>query len=375
MDKIASARGNINLKKGVGIINICFIITGNAMGIFSIGSDFFGLDIGTSAIRVVQMRGGKNKVLVNYGAIEIDPKISRSDSNADQQKLAQAVKEVMSKAGISTGNVAVGLPSQKVFTTVVDVDRLSQAELEKTIKFQADSLIPTPLEESKIDWALLGDSPKEASKVELLLSSVSNNFVEQRLDMLEAIGLNVIAFEPDSIAIARSLVLPGANETTLILDMGDLATDLIIVVAGAPRLIRSIPVGTEDIIKAAMRSLGIDEKQAQQFVFKFGLSKDKLEGQIYSAISSTIEVLVSEVEKSIKFSNTRYPNSVVTKVLVTGGASVLPEFPLSLANKFGISVEIGSAWRNVSFPATRQNELLAVSNKFAVAAGLAERIE
>ncbi len=54
------------------------------MGILSIGSDFFGLDIGTTAIRVVQMRGGRNKVLVNYGSIEIDSKISRSDSNADQ---------------------------------------------------------------------------------------------------------------------------------------------------------------------------------------------------------------------------------------------------------------------------------------------------
>ncbi len=345
------------------------------MSILSIGSDFFGLDIGTSAIRVVQMRGGKNKVLVNYGSIDIDPKISRSDSHADQQKLAQAIKQVISESGISTANVAVGLPSQKVFTTVVDVDRLSPSELEKTIRFQADSLIPTPLAESKIDWALIGDSPKEASKVELLLSSVSNNFVEQRLDMLEFIGLNVIAFEPDSLALTRALLDPGNQEPTLILDMGDLATDLVIVVNDSPRLIRSISVGTEDIVKAAMHGLGIDRKQAQQFVFKFGLSKDKLEGQIHSAINSTVEVLVTEIEKSMKFLTTRYPESSISRILVTGGASTLPEFPLSLANKFGISVEIGSSWRNVTFPTDRQNELLAVSNKFAVVAGLAERSE
>jgi len=345
------------------------------MSILSIGSDFFGLDIGTSAIRVVQMRGGKNKVLVNYGSIDIDPKISRSDSHADQQKLAQAIKQVITESGISTPNVAVGIPSQKVFVTVVDVDRLSPSELEKTIRFQADSLIPTPLAESKIDWALLGDSPKEASKVELLLTSVSNNFVEQRLDMLEFIGLNVIAFEPDSMALSRALLTQGNMEPTLILDMGDLATDLVIIVNNAPRLIRSIPVGSEDIVKAAMHGLGIDKKQAQQFVFKFGLSKEKLEGQIYGAISSTIDILMVEIEKSMKFLTTRYPDSTISKILVTGGASTLPEFPLSLANKFGISVEIGSSWRNVTFPAEKQNELLAVSNKFAVVAGLAERSE
>jgi hypothetical protein len=60
---------------------------------------------------------------------------------------------------------------------------------------------------------------------------------------------------------------------------------------------------------------------------------------------------------------------------VTGGASVLPEFPLYFANKFGLNVEIGNAWRNVQFAADRQNELLAISNQFGVAVGLAERAE
>jgi len=345
------------------------------MGILSTGSDFFGLDIGTTAIRVVQMRGNKTKVLVNYGFIDIDSRISRSDSNADLQKLAQAIKQVVTQSGISTPNVAVGLPSQKVFSTVVDVDRLSPAELDKTIRFQADSLIPTPLAESKIDWALLGDSPKEASKVELLLSSVSNEFVEQRLDMLESIGLNVIAFEPDSLAITRSLLAPDYLSAMLILDMGDVSTDLVITLNDAPRLIRSIPVGIEGIVKSAIQNLGVDEKQARQFVFKFGLSKDKLEGQVHNAISSTIDVLISEIEKSIKFFNTRYPNSKIEKILVTGGASTLPEFPLTIADKFGISVEIGNSWRNASFPGSKQNELLAISSKFAVAVGLAERME
>ncbi len=345
------------------------------MGILSVGSDFFGLDIGTSAIRVVQMRGGRNKVLVNYGFIDIDPKISRSDANIDVQRLAEAVKQVVAQSGISTPNVAVGLPSQKVFSTVVDVDRLSPVELEKTIRFQADSLIPTPLSESKIDWALLGDSPKEASKVELLLSSVSNGFVEQRLDMLESIGLNVIAFEPDSLAVTRALLAPDNMVATLLLDMGDIATDLVITLNGAPRLVRSIPVGIDGIIKSAVQGLGIDEKQAQQFVFKFGVSKDKLEGQIYNAISGTVDILISEIDKSIKFFTTRYPTNKLERLVVTGGASTLPEFPLTLANKFAMTVEIGNSWRNVSFPAQKQNDLLAISSKFAVAAGLAERIE
>jgi type IV pilus assembly protein PilM/plasmid segregation protein ParM len=345
------------------------------MSMLSGTADFFALDIGTTAIRVVQMKGGKIKTLARYGSLDIDPKIAMSDSNVDQQKLLQEIKKVIAQSGISTNNVAVGLPSSKVFLTVVDVDRLSPQELDKTIRFQADSLIPTPLADSKIDWALLGDSPKEKTKVELLLASVSNDFIEHRLDMLESIGLNVIAFEPESLALTRALLAPDTMAPHLLLDMGDKASDLVITLNDAPRLIRSIPIGTEAVIKAAMQNLSIDEKQAQQFVFKFGMSKDKLEGQIYNAIESTVNSLVVEIEKSIKFFNTRYPNNKLERVIMTGGASTLPEFPLMIANKFGVSVEIGNSWRNVSFGTEKQNELLSISNKFAVAAGLAERFE
>jgi Tfp pilus assembly PilM family ATPase len=144
---------------------------------------------------------------------------------------------------------------------------------------------------------------------------------------------------------------------------------------GAPRLTRAIPTGTEAIIRAAMQNLNIDTPQAEQFVFKFGLSKDKLEGQIYQAIIGTVDLLTTEIEKSVKFFQSRYSDLKMDRIIVTGGASALPEFPIYIANKFGISVEIGNAWRNVSFAADRQNELLAVSNHFGVAAGLAERNE
>lgn len=346
------------------------------MSLLSGVGDFFGLDIGSTTLRLVQLRGsGKVKSLVRYGMAPVDSKLTLSDSSADQHRLAQTIKAFVDQSGVSTRNVAVGLPSSKVFTTVVDIDRLSPAELAKTIQYQADALIPTPMAESKIDWAFLGDSPKDQNKVEILLSSVTNEFIEKRLDILESIGLNVISFEPESMAMVRATVPFDQVSAQMVLEVGSKSTDLVITMGNGPRLTRSIPVGSESFVKAAVQNLNIEEKQAEQFVFKFGLSKDKLEGQIYGAIIGTVEVLVSEVEKSIKFFQSRYTGVNLERIIVTGGASALPEFPLYIANKFGVSVEIGNAWRNVAFPPAQQNELLAVSNHFAVAVGLAEREE
>jgi type IV pilus assembly protein PilM len=346
------------------------------MGLLSGISEFFGLDIGSSAIRLVELRGhGAIKTLVKYAYTPVDSKLTMSDSKGDQLKLAQIVKSLLTEAGLTTKNVAVGVPSNKVFTTVVDIDRLSPAEMAKSIRFQADSLIPTPIAQSKIDWAVIGDSPKDKNKVELLLTSVPNDYVEQRLDLLESIGLNVVAFEPDNLAMTRALIAPGSILPEMILDIGTASTDLVISMKDSARLTRSIPTGSEAIVRSAMQNLGIEQKQAEEIVYKFGLDKTKLESQVYDSIIGTVEILVTEIDKSIKFFQSRYPDTKLDRIIMTGAAAILPEFPLFIANKFGINVEIGNSWRNISFAATKENELLSVSNYFGVAAGLAERIE
>lgn len=345
------------------------------MSLFTGVSDFFGLDIGTSAVRLVELRGGgPAKQLVRYGFVPIDIKLSMSDAKADQQKVAQVIQQLLSEVHVGSKNVVVGIPSNRVFTTLVDMDKLGQSDLNNTIKYQADSIIPTPVAESKIDWAVVGDSPKDANKVEVLLTSVPNDHIEARLDLLESIGLNVIAFEPDNLAVVRALVAPDATTPQVVLDIGQNSTDLVITMNGAPRLTRSIATGSEAIVRAAMQNLSIDQQQANQFVFKFGLSKDRLEGQIYNAIVSTVDILVAEIEKSIKFFSGRYQTGV-ERIIISGAGAVLPELPAYIANKTGTNVEIGNSWRNVNPGSAQQNDLMAVSPYFAVAAGLAEREE
>lgn len=344
------------------------------MSILSGVSDFFGLDIGTTAIRAVQLKGpGPVKALHSYGQTVADGSVLLSEAKVDRETLAKAVKELIKQSGITAKNVAVNVPSNRVFMAVIDMNKMPPVELDKTMRYQADSLIPTPLAQSKIDWVILGDSPKDAKKVEVLLSSVPNEFVEARLDMLESIGLNVIAIEPDGMALARAIMPADSALPQMALDIGNTTTDLLIAINGLPRLSRALPFGGQSIVRAAQQALAVEESQAQQYVFKFGLGKDKLDGQVYNAIVGTVEGLMSEIEKSIKFFLARYAGTKLDRIIVTGGASAIPEFPLYIANKFGINVEIGNAWRNVSYPADRQNELLSISNHFAVASGLAQR--
>lgn len=343
--------------------------------IFNVVGDFFALDIGSSAIRVVQLRNsGSNHSLVRYGVAPVDVKVALSDAPADQKKISDLITKLVGETGISTRNVVVGLPANKTFVTIVDLPKMSPPELRNTIKYQADQYIPMSVDEAKIDAVILGDSPVEKDKIEVLLASVTNKFSEQRMDMLESIGLDVIALEPDSLALARALTPANSQNAQMIVDMGEYATEIIITLGGAPRLVRSIPTGGQSLLKAAMQNLNIDENQARQFVYKFGLDQSKLEGQIYQALASTVEVVATEVQKSIKFFSGRYQSTPIDGILTSGVAVLLPGFHQYLSSSAGnIPVQGGNSWQNVSYSNSAHEQLMSIGHQFGVAVGLAER--
>ena len=338
---------------------------------------FFGLDIGTNGIRLVQLDSapsGAKKTLVKYAHVPVDSKIIFSEGKADRDQLSGIIKDLIAKANMNTKNVAVGLSSNRVFTAIVDVDKLKSSEMKKSIEFQADAFIPTPIEDSIIDWSILGDSPNDVTKSELLISSTAKNYATAQLELIEAAGLNVIAFEPDVLAISRSLVSPNSQDVVMIVDIGNRYTDLVIIIQNNLRLSRSIPIGADTFVKSVAQSLNSEIEQSEQFLYKFGMAKDKLEGQIYQSVIGSVENLMVEIDKSIKFFNSRYKDRI-NKIVVAGTGAILPEFPLFVANRFGIGVEIADAWLNVNYDPTLRPDLMAISNQFSVAVGLAERNE
>lgn len=343
--------------------------------IFNVVGDFFALDIGSSAIRVVQLSGsGSNRSLVKYGSVPIDARVALSDAPADQATVAHTISELIAETGISTRNVAVGIPSKKAFVTIVDLPKMTQQELKSTLKYQAEQYVPMSSEEAKIDFAILGDSPVAPEKTEVLLASVANTYSEKLMDMLESIGLDVVALEPDTLALARALTPANSTGAQMIIDMGEYATDIIITLAGTPRLVRSIPTGGQSLLRAAMQNLHIDENQARQFVYKFGLDETKLEGQIYKALVSTVEVISSEVQKSIKFFSTRYQTAQLSAVVTSGAAALLPGFHQYVSRAAGgVSVQAGNSWQNVAYSNKAHEQLMGINHQFAVAVGLAQR--
>lgn len=339
-----------------------------------VGNDFFGLDIGTNAIRVVQLSGSAgNWSLAHYGYAPVDSKTVSSNSPEAKRRLGDVIMTAIGQSGIKTRDVAIGLPSQKTFTTVIDVPTMPESELKNTIKYQIDQYIPLPMDEAKVDWKLLGQSLHDPKQQEVLLTSAAVSYAEEQLEFVESLGLNVIAAEPDPIAMIRSLLPSGANDARLLVDMGELSTDIAVTYGEAPRLVRTIPVGLGALLKSIVSNLNVQDDQARQFLLKFGLAPDRLDGQVLHAVENTLDTFVSELTKSIKFFQTRYPNTPVGGILLAGYASSIPRLGEYVNAKAGIPAEAANPWQKVKVSQADQQQILPIMHEFATVVGLAQR--
>jgi type IV pilus assembly protein PilM len=337
--------------------------------------EFFALDIGTHALRIVQLSGSARTgwTLQKFAYVPIDKATAQDSSDAGKRRLGEVIMKAVQQAGIRTKNIAVGMPSSKTYTTIIEVANRDPKSVEKTIKYELDQHIPMALDDAKVDFSVLGPSPNDPAKVEVLLSSVGVAYAEEKMETLESFGLNVVAQEPDQIAVARALMPQGATDGRMIIDYGEMGTDLIIVYGGVPRLVRTIPGGLSVLTKTTANYLSVKEDQARQFILKFGLAQDKLDGQVFKALDSTLENFASELGKSARFFQTKYPQIKMGGIILSGFAGAIPFMSEYIEAKTGIATSQGNPWQMVRVTPEQQQALAQVASEFSVVIGLAER--
>jgi type IV pilus assembly protein PilM len=335
---------------------------------------FFALDIGTSAVRVVQLNSnGKNWSLGAYGYARLDLKTSAASSAESNRKLGEVIITAIGQSGISSKDVVIGLASDKTFTTIIEVPNMPKEELASTMRYQMEQYVPIPINEAKTDWVSLGTSMRNPQMQEVLLASTAKEYTESRLEFVESLGFNVIAAEPEPIAMIRSLLPPNVTDARVLVDVGENSTNIAVTHQDTPRLVRSLPMGLSTLVKAAVQNLNVDENQARQFILKFGLAPDRLDGQVLRALEPTLGNFVTEIDKSVKFFQTRYADFPLSIVMLSGYAAAIPRFNDFIAAKAKVTVEVANPWQRVSIAQQQQEKLLPVAAEFATVVGLAMR--
>src|SRR3989338_5524664 len=167
----------------------------------------FGLDIGTSTTKLIQLNKNGDKFdLIAHGIISSPPRALASEAIEDQDELSEVLKRLVDEARPTTKNVVTALPESQIFTRVIDMPLLSESELTSALKWEAEQYVPLPLSEVQLDWQILdtlSDEKGKDSKMEILLVAAPKILVEKYIKIFSLADLEAVSIETEQIALNR----------------------------------------------------------------------------------------------------------------------------------------------------------------------------
>ncbi|MCU0679153.1 MAG: type IV pilus assembly protein PilM [Planctomycetes bacterium] len=343
------------------------------MALFSPEQSFLGVDIGTTSIKIVELKKDNRQVkLMTYGFSEY-LNIGQPNWLDQPEYVAKIINKIAVEASISSRSAVSALPTFSVFTSVINLSNISKKDISSAVHWEAKKVIPLPLEEMILDWKQIDDEAgKEKNNLRVLLTGAPRTLVKKYIDIFKAAQISLLSLETETFSLIRSL-LGNDKSTVMLVEMGAHTTDVSIIDKSIPMLNRSIDVGGSTITKAISENLKIGLERAEQFKYDLGISL--LESQndaVPKIITDTISPIVNEIKYSINLylSKNQRPTE---KIILSGGSALLPSVANYLAKVLDMKVIIGDPWARVSYPVDLKPLLMEIGPRLSVAIGLAMR--
>ncbi len=333
-----------------------------------------GIDIGSSAIKIVQIKKKKGKaVLETYGELALGPyagiEIGRA-TNLPMDKIAEALTDVLREANTTTKQCGITLPLSSSLITFMTVPTTDEKQLGGMVTLEARKYIPISLSKVALDWIVLGPTEDQAS-TRVLVSAIYNEAMEWYEAILRAGTYTIAAREIEAFSVIRSAVSP-KDETVAIIDLGASSTRLYIVTKGVVRKTHSVPLSGVAITTALAGELDIDFEKAEEKKRVLGLEGDAQDLRVQKVILSQVERGLRELHTVIK----RFEESEsvkIQKIILSGGGALLVGLPAYAHDMFSIPVMVAEPFAKVAYPAFLEKTLKEGGAPFAVALGAALR--
>lgn len=335
-----------------------------------------GVDIGTSAIKVVQLRRERGRVILEtYGAIALGPyagtEIGRATS-LPAEKIAEALKDVIREANVTTQDAALSIPYSSSLVSIIKLPAAVEKQLAQVVPIEARKYIPVPINEVLLDWFVVSGGKGKAAdgKIEVLLVAIHNDTINKFRSITEAATLNTAFFEIEVFSAVRAALDHGLAPTA-VLDFGAATTKFYVVERGLIRESHIINHGSQDLTLAASRALALTVAQAEERKRKYGLTGAE-NPDLKKTLELSLSPLISEVSRTMLGWEQRN-NQTLSTLTLTGGGSTLKGLKEFMQDKVQADIRLADPFAKAQAPAFLEAILKEAGPEFSVAVGLALR--
>ena len=336
-----------------------------------------GIDIGTTSIKMAELEfaNGTSR-LINYGTLETLGHLERanvafqaSSLKLFERDIVRYVTFLAEKSGIRSRRAVATLPSFAVFSTLLDLPPMPEAEIAQALQFKARQYIPLPISAVSLDWVRVAER-------KVLLLAIPNDLIAKYKSIFAAAGFTLAGLEVEGVSMARSLTAldeAGAG-AALIIDIGSRSTGIFAAEQGVLQLAGQTDFSGSSLTHGIAAGLSIAERRAEGLKRERGLVNVGFGA--HQELSTLLFPLVDAILDEAKRLRERYVSSYgkdVTRVILSGGGANMPGLEGYVSERFGIPAAHAAPYRGISHSSQAEATLVPLGPCLSVALGAALR--
>jgi type IV pilus assembly protein PilM len=339
-----------------------------------------GLDVGSSAIKLVQLREGKTGYVVErFGIRSIEPELIVDGTIMDAGPIVDAIKALAAEQKLKTKDVALAVSGHSVIIKRVKLAPMSEEELEEMIKWEATQYIPFDINEVNLDFAILDDQRGEEPQGEMnvALVAVKKDKLAAYTSLIVEAGLKPVVVDVDAFTLENMYCTNydvNPNEVVGLVNIGASIINLNILVGGTFAFTRDISIGGNRYTEMIQKELNVSYAAAESA--KRGQQNREADAAAVDSIVATINAEVAtEVSRSLDYFRTTTTHEQVDKLLLSGGGAKVKGLVEALTERCHIPLELANPFKRIDVDpkAIDPEQLKDGALQAAVSVGLAIR--
>ncbi len=344
-----------------------------------------GLDIGKSAIKVVQLATTRNGISLRYAGLTERAPAESGDGGGGA---TLAVNEAIRESGLKRQAVAIQYSGAGPVIRYLQFPKMPKDELGEAVRWEAKKILPQPIEEMVLDYLILGETQeRDLKRIEILLVAADRAAVLDQLESLKPVHLPVTVMDVNPLALFNALKLnyrSDLEENLVFVDIGAGKMDINIGKRGMLRFTRNIQLGGDAITQAVMGALQVEGQEAERLKRHKGLSapaggeapagsEAEKDRRMYDAVKVEVDRMILETQRSIDYYRAQFREGGVKKIVLMGGVGLMPGFQEYFASYFDANVEMDDPFAEIACDEVSVADLRLLAPRFSTSVGLALR--
>jgi len=345
---------------------------------FSKSKNLVGLDLGSSAIKLVELKEKKAGTyqLLKIGLETLSPEAIVDGSIMDSSLVVETIQRLNSSQGVKNSNFATSLSGHSVIIKKISLPAMSAEELAESIQWEAEQYIPFDINDVNLDYVPLS-TPGTGENIEVILVAVKKEKINDYTSVISQTGKNAMLVDVDAFALQNCYEMNypiSEGKVLALVNIGASVTNVNVLSGSTSLFWRDITFGGNQYTDAIQRELNLSFAEAESL--KRGQTVgDHTIQQVIPILNSVSDDFAAELRKTLDFFTATSGAERVDNIVLAGGGSGVLNLDSVVRDKFGIAVEIMNPFKNVTFNESEFNPewLAEVAPSMAIAVGLAIR--